>query len=77
MFAILHALGVFVVDMFKSPSRLAAENLFLRHQLNIALLRTPPRFRFRGSDRVLLIWMPRLWPDLLSMAQVVQPATIL
>ena len=37
MFAILHALGMFVADLFKSRSRLEAENLFLRHQLNIAL----------------------------------------
>jgi len=33
MFAILHALGMFVADLFKSRSRLEAENLFLRHQL--------------------------------------------
>jgi len=33
MFAILHALGMFVVDLFKSRSRLEAENLLLRHQL--------------------------------------------
>ena len=37
MFAILHALGMFVADLFKSRSRLEAENLFLRHQLSIAL----------------------------------------
>jgi hypothetical protein len=37
MFAILHALGMVVADLFKSRSRLEAENLFLRHQLNIAL----------------------------------------
>jgi hypothetical protein len=41
MFAILHALGMFVVDLFKSRSRLEAENLFLRHQLNIVLRRAP------------------------------------
>lgn len=29
MFAILHALGMFVADMFKSRCRLEAENLFL------------------------------------------------
>jgi hypothetical protein len=39
MFAILHALGMFLADMFKSRSRLEAENLFLRHQLAIALRR--------------------------------------
>ena len=31
------ALGMFVADLFKSRSRLEAENLFLRHQLVIAL----------------------------------------
>ena len=77
MFAILHALGMFVVDLFKSRSRLEAENLFLRHQLNIALQRAPNRFRLRGSDRALLIWMTKLWPSLLSATQVVQPETIL
>jgi len=37
MFAILHSLAIFVIDFFKSPRRLEAENLFLRHQLSIAL----------------------------------------
>jgi hypothetical protein len=77
MFAILHALGMFVVDLFKSRSRLEAENLFLRHQLNIVLRRAPPRLRLRGVDRALLVWMTRLWPSLLGAAQVVQPETIL
>jgi transposase InsO family protein len=31
----------------------------------------------RGSDRALLVWMTRLWPSLLGMVQVVEPATIL
>ena len=62
MFAILHALGMFVVDLFKSRSRLEAENLFLRHQLNIALRSARRRPRLRASDRILLIWMTRLWP---------------
>jgi hypothetical protein len=41
MFAILHAFGMFVDDLFKSRWRLEAENLFLRHQLNIASRRAP------------------------------------
>ena len=77
MFAILHALGMFVADMFKSRYRLEAENLFLRHQLNIALRQAPPRLRLRGSDRTLLVWITRIWPKLLDLAQVVQPETIL
>jgi transposase InsO family protein len=77
MFVILHVLGMFVVDMFKSRRRLEAENLFLRHQLNIALRRAPPRLRLCGSDRALLVWIKRIWPNLLGLAQAVQPETIL
>jgi hypothetical protein len=34
MLAILHLLGTFVLNLFKSRRRLEVENLFLRHQLN-------------------------------------------
>ena len=77
MFALLHSLGMFIVDLFKSRRRLEAENLFLRHQLNIALRRAPPRLRLCGADRALLVCMTWLWPSLLGAAQVVQPDTIL
>ena len=77
MFAVLHALGVFIADLVKSRWQLEAENLFLRHQLNIALRRAPPRLRLCGADRALLIWMTRIWPGLLGAVQVVQPETIL
>jgi len=39
MLSILSWLWAFVVSGFKSRRRLEAENLFLRHQLNIALRR--------------------------------------
>jgi transposase InsO family protein len=77
MFVILQGLGMFVVDLFKSRRRLEAENLFLRHQLNIALRRAPPRLRLRGSDRALLVWITRIWPNLLDLSRVVKPETIL
>src|SRR5262245_32823543 len=57
---------MFVIDFFKSPRRLEVDNLFLRHQLSIALRRAPPRLRLRGSDRALLVWMTRRWPCLLG-----------
>ena len=77
MLAILRLLAAFVADLFKSKRRLEAEILFLGHQLNIALRQRPARLPLRGSDRALLVWMTRLWPSLLGMAQVVEPATIL
>jgi len=77
MFALLHSLVMFGVDLFKPQRRLEVENLFLRHQLSIALRRAPPRLRLRGSDRALLVWMTRRWPSLLTATRVVQPETIL
>ena len=73
MLAILYALGMFIVDLFKSRSRLEAENLFLRHQLNLALGQKPPRVRLLGSDRALLVWMVRLWPCLLGWSRSLSP----
>src|SRR5262245_38855649 len=77
MLAVLYSLGMFLIDLFKSRRRLEAENLFLRHQVSIALRRSPPRLQFSGCDRALLVWMTRLWPDPLGVAQVVEPETIL
>jgi transposase InsO family protein len=76
MLAIVRVLATCAADLFKSRRRLEAENLFLRHQLNIALRRAP-RLWLRGSDRALLVWMTRLWPSLLGLVRVVEPATIL
>ena len=49
----------------------------LRRQLNIALRRAPPRLRLSGLDRTILVWMVRLWPDLVATIQVVRPETVL
>jgi hypothetical protein len=74
---ILNLLGTFAGNLFKSRRRLEIENLFLRHQLHIALRRAPRRLRLRGCDRALLVWMTRRWPNLPGLACVVQPGTIL
>jgi hypothetical protein len=77
MFAILHALGMAVVDLVKSRARLEAEILLLRHQLNVALRHAPPRVRLHDGDRAFMVWMVRLWPNLLNVVRVVQPETVL
>jgi hypothetical protein len=69
--------AAYVANLFKSRRRLEAENLFLRHQLNIALRRRPPRLRLRCSSRVAGVDGPGLWPSLVGLARVVEPATIL
>jgi hypothetical protein len=75
--ALLHLLFALIHNRFKSRRRLEIENLYLRHQLNIAMRRAPPRLWLHGADRAFLVWMTRLWPDLLSLTCVVRPDTIL
>jgi len=78
MLAILRLIGTFVIDLLlRSQRQLEVENLFLRHQLNIALRLAPHRPHLRRSDRALLVWMTWLMPSLVDLAQVVQPETIL
>src|SRR5260221_12630207 len=73
MLACLQLLRMFVADLFRPRRQLEVENLFLRHQLNIALRGAPHRPRLRGSDRALLILMTWLWPSLLGLSRIVQP----
>ena len=47
----------------KSRARLEAENLVLRQQLNIAVRKLPKRLQLRNSDRLLLVWLYRLFPS--------------
>ena len=77
MLAFFHLLVTFVANLFRSRRRLEVENLFLRHQLNIAMRRAPHRLRLRTSERALLVLMTWLWPSLLGLSRVVQPDTIL
>jgi hypothetical protein len=64
MFAVLHTIVVLVANLFKSRRRLEAENVLLRHQLNVALRRALARLRLQGIDWALLVGLVRLWPDL-------------
>ena len=73
----LEVVANFVANLFKSRGRLEAENALLRHQLNIALRQVPTRLRLTGTDRAILVWMVRLWPNLLNAVQVVKPDTVL
>jgi hypothetical protein len=75
--AILHLLGILVADLFRSRHQLEVENLFLRHQLNIALRCAPKRLRLCACDRAALSWMTWLFPNLLGLSRVVRPETIL
>src|SRR6266446_5578749 len=54
MFAIIHLLATFIADLFKSRRRLEVENLFLRHQLNVAVRTANPQRLTATANRLIL-----------------------
>ena len=76
MRTILYLIGTFICDLlFKSRQQLEAENLFLRHQLNVALRCAAHRFQLRRSNRAVLVWMTRRMPSLLDLTWIVRLET--
>jgi hypothetical protein len=63
-------------DCFKSRRRLEAENLILRHQLNVLQQHAPRRLHLRWADRALFIWLYRRCPRILDAITIVRPETI-
>src|SRR3982074_3099290 len=58
-------------------ARLEAENLILRQQLVVLRRKSPTRVRLWNIDRLLLVWLYRLYPSLLDAIIVVQPETVI
>ncbi len=76
MFGIVRALLWLLASLLKSRRRLEAENLSLRHQLNVMCRSTARKMRLRMSDRFLLVWLYRLWPGVLGSMVIVRPDTV-
>jgi putative transposase len=66
----------FLRALFTGSATIALENLALRHQL-IVLQRSAGRPRLARWDRVLWIWLSRVWTGWRSSLVIVQPATVL
>jgi transposase InsO family protein len=67
---------IWFCNLFKSERRLKAENIALRHQLNVAIRRMPRRPNLTGADRAALVWLYRLCPEVLSAVAIVRPETV-
>ena len=66
-----------VVSALKTKARLEAEIIMLRHQLNVLRRRVPSKPRLAVADRLLLVWLYRLFPSVLNAIAVVRPETII
>jgi len=62
-----------LVSPFKTQARLEAEIVLLRHQLNVLRRRVPSKPKITMADRLLFVWVHRLFPSLLNAITIVQP----
>ena len=62
---------------FRSRAVLQLENLALRHQLHVLRRQRPGRPRLFTIDRLLWVWLYRLWPRCLDTMMLVKPATVI
>jgi hypothetical protein len=49
----------------------------LRQQVNVLIRQLPNRLRLTNSDRLLLVWLYRLFPSIMSAIQIVRPETVI
>lgn len=77
MIAFLSLVFHVVVSPFKTRARLEAEIVMLRHQLNVLRRHVPSKPKLAVFDRLLFVWLYRLFPSLLSAVAIIQPETII
>ncbi len=77
MVAFLTQLLLAVRSLFWRRARLEAENLLLRRQLIVLRRQHPGRVQLWNVDRLLFVWLYRLYPALLDAFLIVQPETVL
>jgi transposase InsO family protein len=77
MMAFLSLVLHVVVSPFKTMARLEAEIIMLRHQLNVLRRRVPSKPKLAMADRLLFVWLYRLFPSVLNAIAIVRPETII
>ena len=76
MIDLLKLLGGLLVGVFRSHAAREAEMAFLRQQLVVLQRSAPARLRRRSADRLIFVWLYRLFPSLLEAAVVFKPETV-
>jgi transposase InsO family protein len=65
-----------VASLFKSKSRLEAENAALRHQLTVLRRQIRGRVQFTNGDRLFFIQLYRWCPSVLKAMMIIRPETL-
>src|ERR1017187_1443922 len=73
----LTTLVVTLSSIFRSRAAVELENLALRHQIGVLQRSARKRPRLTPVDRLLWVWLSRVWSDWRSVLAIVQPDTVL
>jgi hypothetical protein len=76
MIALLKLLGGLLLGLFRSRAAREAELAFLRQQLAVVNRSAPTGLRLRTADRLIFVWLYRLFPSVLEAAVVFKPETL-
>src|SRR6195256_674240 len=76
MIAFLSLLLHVVVSPFRTKARLEVEIILLRHQLNVLRRRVPSNPKLAVADRLVFVWLYRLFPAVLNAVAIIQPETV-
>ena len=76
MLAFSSELLSWLAGRFRSRAELELEVIALRHQLAVLRRQRPGRPQLFALDRLLWIWLYRVWPRCLSIMVLVKPATV-
>ena len=76
MLAFISELLSWLAGRFRSRAELELEVIALRHQLAVLRRQRPGRTRLSPLDRLLWIWLYRVWPRCLNIMVLVKPATV-
>jgi len=76
MLTLLSAVGSLLSFRLRSRASLELELVALRHQLTVLRRQRPGQLRLFSADRLLWVWLYRIWPQVLDAMVVVKPATV-
>src|SRR5512143_3170333 len=77
MMALLSAVGSLLSFRLRSRLTLELELVALRHQLAVLQRQRLGRPRLFSTDRLLWVWLYRIWPQALHAMDLVKPATVI
>jgi putative transposase len=76
MITLLSAVASLLSFRVRSRASLELELVALRHQVTVLRRQRPGQPRLFSTDRLLWVWLFRIWPQVLNTMVVVKPATV-